>query len=108
LFRLLADGKFIAVLARGEVELAPRLERLGIVVARLGADASARRFYGTSHRDLWLIRPDGYVVLRCASSDRARQRAVLEKLWSAEAVSAALGLGHDRAAWDLANDRVGG
>lgn len=91
LFRLLGAGRFVALLARGEADLARRLESLGVTVHVLGTNAEARRIYGRSRRYLWLIRPDGYVLLRCSMSRRDVLRAVLEKLWSSDAVSAAFG-----------------
>ena len=92
LFRILGEGKIVALVARADSDLAERLDRLGVKVRVLGrGDAAARRIYGSSRSDLWLVRPDGYVLLRCRASEREVLRAVLARVFAPSAVDAALG-----------------
>jgi 2-polyprenyl-6-methoxyphenol hydroxylase-like FAD-dependent oxidoreductase len=89
LFDLLRAARFVALLTGDDAELAGMLGRLGIVARVIEADGELGRLYGARRGELWLIRPDGYIGLCCAASERAYVRDHLARFWSRASVAAA-------------------
>jgi hypothetical protein len=88
LFGMLAEGRVIALFGNPDDELAARLNRLGIRTGLLAG--TTQRIFGSSP-DVWLIRPDGYVVCRCALKQSGALAPVLRRLFARAAVDAAFG-----------------
>jgi hypothetical protein len=92
LFTLLGRTRFVALLTREEDDLARRLTALGVETRVVAVDGDLRQLYGARSGDLWLIRPDGYVGLRCPMARRDFVIAYLAQLWSSEALARAFDL----------------
>ncbi len=103
-FALLARSRFVAVTTGAAPPALRRaLERLGIDVREIDSAADGvpidlvdgtgdfRRLYGAREGELWLVRPDGYVGLCCASGRLDLARAYARRLFAPAAVRDAFG-----------------
>ncbi len=89
-FELLRSQRVIALFGAQRDEVAVALERLGIRTGVLAADALP----GFGDRDeVWIVRPDGYLLCRCRATRLDHVQRALEQVFDATAVAEALDRG---------------
>jgi len=77
---LLRHGNFTLLVCAHDAESPPRMSLPRIVVTELLAPAPPELLPPQAEAQLYLVRPDGYLALRCAATESARVTAYLKDL----------------------------